>query len=136
MEVICQTCGKAFDKNASELGRTQGNFCSKSCAAKTNNRKHPKRSLPWETLTIADLLRLHGKQHNIFNKVRQRARNLALQSFPNECVKCGYSKHVETCHIKGIAHFPKTAKISEVNALSNLMLLCPNCHWEFDNAGV
>jgi hypothetical protein len=49
------------------------------------------------------------------------------------CKNCGYSKHVELAHIKGVSSFPKTATLGEVNHSNNLLPLCPNCHWEFDN---
>lgn len=49
------------------------------------------------------------------------------------CVNCGYDKHVEVCHIKAIKDFDLCATVGEVNDPSNLILLCPNCHWEFDN---
>ena len=50
-----------------------------------------------------------------------------------QCCRCGYSKHVETCHVIGVMDFPDTATLGEINALSNLLGLCPNCHWEFDH---
>ena len=49
------------------------------------------------------------------------------------CEHCGYDKHVELCHIKPVSSFPETAMVSEVNDLTNLIALCPNCHWEFDH---
>lgn len=49
------------------------------------------------------------------------------------CKNCGYDKHVEVAHIKAIADFPDNSLISEINAKDNLVYLCPNCHWEFDN---
>lgn len=49
------------------------------------------------------------------------------------CRHCSYDKHVELCHIKAVNEFPLTAKLSEVHAESNVIQLCPNCHWEFDN---
>lgn len=49
------------------------------------------------------------------------------------CNNCGYSKHVELCHIKAISSFPDSALMSEVNNINNIIQLCPNCHWEFDN---
>ena len=62
--------------------------------------------------------------------VRALARR-ALES--GECAACGYSKHTEVCHIRPIRDFPITALISDVNDPSNLIRLCPNCHWEFDH---
>jgi hypothetical protein len=49
-----------------------------------------------------------------------------------KCDWCLYDKHVECCHIKSIASFPLTAVVNEINAISNLRWLCPNCHWELD----
>ena len=49
------------------------------------------------------------------------------------CAKCGYELHVEMCHIKEISSFDDDVLLSEVNAEHNLIQLCPNCHWEFDN---
>jgi hypothetical protein len=42
-------------------------------------------------------------------------------------------KHVEICHRKAISEFPKDTLIIEVNNRNNVLFLCPNCHWEFDN---
>lgn len=52
---------------------------------------------------------------------------------PKICETCNYFKHVEVCHIKPIREFRDTDLIGNVNALSNMKYLCPNCHWEFDN---
>lgn len=49
------------------------------------------------------------------------------------CENCGYDKHTEFCHITAISSFDKDTKLSVVNGESNLVILCPNCHWEFDN---
>lgn len=50
-----------------------------------------------------------------------------------KCKACGYSLHVEVCHIKPIKEFVDTSLIKEINDLKNLIYLCPNCHWEFDH---
>jgi 5-methylcytosine-specific restriction endonuclease McrA len=47
--------------------------------------------------------------------------------------RCGYNKHAEIAHIIPVSHFPSEATIAQINALDNLVALCPNCHWEFDN---
>ena len=49
------------------------------------------------------------------------------------CKQCGYSTHVDLCHIKSIGSFDKNTKVSEINSLSNLVYLCKNHHWELDN---
>ena len=42
-------------------------------------------------------------------------------------------KHVELCHIKPIHSFSETSTLGEINSENNVVQLCPNCHWEFDN---
>lgn len=48
------------------------------------------------------------------------------------CVVCGYDKHYEVCHIRGVADFSNESTIEEINSLDNLIALCRNCHWEYD----
>jgi hypothetical protein len=54
-------------------------------------------------------------------------------TLPKMCGICLYDKFYEVCHIKPIKGFPLETKISVVNDLSNLVALCPNCHWEIDH---
>ena len=58
------------------------------------------------------------------------ARKLGLMG---KCSRCPYSKHVEVAHIKAIASFSEDTLLSVVNHPDNLVVLCPNCHWELDN---
>ena len=50
------------------------------------------------------------------------------------CMNCGYGKHVEVCHVIPLSAWPDTATIAEVNSTDNILILCRNCHWEFDHA--
>jgi hypothetical protein len=50
-----------------------------------------------------------------------------------KCEKCGYTHHVEVAHIKPVSEFSETATIREINSIDNLIGLCPNHHWEYDN---
>ena len=56
-----------------------------------------------------------------------------MSTLPQICMKCGYDKHVEVCHIKPIRQFSEDTLLSVINDKTNLLLLCPNCHWEYDN---
>ena len=51
------------------------------------------------------------------------------------CERCGYDKHTEIAHIRPISDFPVDTPLKVVHDRKNLMNLCPNCHWEFDNLG-
>ena len=71
-----------------------------------------------------------SKYYNIRVNARKVLKNTNLVK---ECYICKYNHYVEAAHLKGIAKFDDTAKISEVNDLKNLIYLCPNHHWELDN---
>lgn len=58
---------------------------------------------------------------------------IARSGIKIECAICGYDKYVEVCHIKAVSDFSDSILISEINAVGNLVLLCPNHHWEFDH---
>ena len=160
MKTLCANCGENLDRKPGELRKSKSGraFCDQSCAAIYNNKMYPKRvmdklcqcgtpiasnrtrcrkcssvlrqGLP-EHATLAYFL---SKPNNgsRYSRVRDYAK-LTLSHLPRVCQNCGYDKHVHTCHIKGIASFDITATLNEVNDPSNLVLLCPNCHWELDN---
>jgi 5-methylcytosine-specific restriction endonuclease McrA len=76
---------------------------------------------------------LFSKRKN-WQSARTAIRNHAKQIFtPSVCTFCGYDKYVEICHIKPVSSFPDSATLDEINSPDNLLGLCPNCHWEFDN---
>lgn len=133
-------------------------FCSMSCAASYNN-KHgaPKRKKAMkECFTCKTLIPIKNKycppcrepkdptlkqagyygdkyhRSNAYTRVRERAR-AACKHLEKVCSSCGYNKHVQVCHIKPISEYPPETYLSEINKLTNLLLLCPNCHWEFDH---
>lgn len=134
-------------------------FCSRSCAAKHNN-KIPKRkkkklcklcvtpissSLTYCSscykkrkelvdITLGEAIYKSHHKSSAFALVRSRARIVAKNNNMCSCEKCGYDKHVEIAHVKPISSFSNDTMLSEINSLSNLKALCPNCHWEFDHS--
>jgi hypothetical protein len=69
-----------------------------------------------------------------YSRIRGLARTFAKKSGKlNSCHVCGYDKHVECAHIIPINSFNNGDKITKINNLNNLVGLCPNHHWEFDN---
>lgn len=80
---------------------------------------------------------LFGNRKN-WQSARTAIRKLADIVFqnsnkPKECAICSYSKHIEIAHIKGVSEFSDDSLVSEINDINNLVALCPNHHWEFDN---
>lgn len=112
----CPKCGSLMDRRSSN--------CSSCFMAET--------SKDWSQVTLADMHNLRAYQ--ISTRVRGLARVTYRKSDkPKLCSNCGYDKHYEVCHIKAINSFSPETKVSDINSLDNLVALCPNCHWEFDN---
>ena len=82
--------------------------------------------------TKSNVVYSKGEISNKYAKIRYHAREVHEKEL-KECQQCGYSKHIEICHIKPIKDFPENATIKEINDRSNIIGLCPNCHWEFDH---
>lgn len=149
--INCFTCNKPT-KNPK--------FCSRSCVAKTNNTLFPKKIPKGKckncstniitskkycsncrkavdylrgniTLQEAIYVRLH--KSSAFALVRTRARAVMRKFGINKCQNCGYDKHTEVAHKNKISSYPLNTMLSEINNPNNLLVLCRNCHWEFDH---
>lgn len=152
---ICPRCQENKSSKEYHIRKDKGyiylkSYCKKCCNKQTikgqydqcscGNKKTKKSKLcqycsninQQKYETLEDILHYRGKygQSAAFNIVRGRARSCLTES---KCQRCGYDKHVEACHIKPISSFPNDTLISVINHKDNLIALCPNCHWEFDN---
>lgn len=135
-------------------------FCSRSCSVSYNNKLNPKRKPESECVTcktpilhkhkyckiciknvracrgdvtLKDAIYYKHHKSSAYALVRSRARKVIRDLNITSCESCGYDKHIEACHIKPINSFDEETKLSIINQPSNLLGLCPNCHWEFDN---
>ena len=141
----CKNCNRIIHVgNGKVTDVKKRKFCSHSCAASFNNTKKIKKIIISKSIiTREDKLlnitkgELFGKCKNYFSArstITKIARlNMKKSNRDRICVNCGYNKHVEVCHIKGVQDFPDNSSLHEINKIENLMYLCPNCHWEFDN---
>jgi hypothetical protein len=146
----CQNCSKQT---------ANPKFCSRSCAAQVTNkiakkkktkfsycndcgkecayrRKYCKGCFKKNTcvdLSLREAIYEHHHKASAFALIRSRARYSEKAKFIKGCQRCGYNRHVEVCHIKPISSFPLNTKLSVINAETNLIILCPNCHWEHDH---
>jgi predicted HNH restriction endonuclease len=65
---------------------------------------------------------------------REHARNsLKKTNGLKSCSICGFSEFVEACHILPVKDFELDVPIRVINHPSNLVGLCPNCHWCYDH---
>jgi hypothetical protein len=156
---FCPKCGENKNKSEYHTRKDKGylylkSYCKQCCnnnkkneynyqkdechcgAKKTKKSKCCKKCRSIEQTkyeTIGDLRKHFIKKYGpayAYNVVRERARKLNKET---KCQKCGYDKHVEVCHIKPISSFSDDTVIETVNQPENILILCPNCHWEFDN---
>lgn len=142
----CRSCAastnnKLFPKRVSDRKCTKCDepACSYRSQLCTLHREEFRvaRKNQWATRSLSEfrnsegVLGKHPSWANVRVRLMARTKLSHLSSQP--CSKCGYDKHVELAHIQPVTSFPDTALISEVNSESNIIPLCPNCHWEFDN---
>ncbi len=144
---VCLNCG------ADVYDHVERKYCGKSCAAIMNGKLFPKRTKKEKLCLICgtSFLPYRADVHNCpncrFKKVQKTLGTTKIQSTeqnirgharrvmaktPRVCAVCAYSIYVEVCHVKAIKDFPSDALLTEINALSNLVFLCPNHHKEYD----
>ena len=146
-------------------------FCSLSCSAAFNNKKHPKRKAASERMCMycRNIKSTKVMKGRVCNDCRKEQENKKLQyrnttigemrtkyessgvhrswwyseirklaktmnrHREKKCQICGYDKHINYAHVKPISKFSDSVTLEEINKESNIMILCPNHHWEFDH---
>lgn len=119
---ICGNCGSKLQRK-SHLDTST--VCKECKMAHTFAR--------YDSYSIKDVTYSSHHRSSAFALIRARARKIAKDAGLVSCSICGYSTHVEICHIKSISSFTDDTLVSSVNSLDNLVALCPNHHWELDN---
>ena len=157
----CGHCGRSVVRPNGQLSKSKSKlvFCNRSCSASFNNKITKRKSQRIYKCKFCDTqisigrrvcnpcledkirrtgqttlqTLLERRQDSCkYSPVREHARNLCRR-LPKVCSNCGYDKHVEVAHLRPVKAFNLESTIKEINDLNNLCLLCPNCHWEFDN---
>lgn len=164
LEATCEECGENFTRPAGGPHDAL-RFCSRSHANRYNNRKRRgERTVEQATCSLcgvglnqpraggmcrqcrAESTRISRESTRIGNlrtkygyaQFHAKLRGWSRSSYtgPWSCALCGYALHVDVCHIKAVHKFKDSATVGEVNAASNLVALCKNHHWEFDNGHI
>ncbi len=129
---ILRTCKECSSQYRTSSGHRSRILCSRCVLSyKRLRTKYSKQTTLRE---VRNSLAVKGKHPSwIHSRVRvnNKSWNKGLAKLP--CQKCFYSFHVELCHIRDIADFPDSTTLGEVNDPTNILVLCRNCHWEFDN---
>ena len=142
-EIKCLSCLSIFIDYPSNKRK----FCSKNCSAIFNNKKREKKLCNFKSKCLNCDKNIKSKYYcsikcqstyerlNIFKKIENgdislyflQYKKYLIEKHGNKCMECGWNKIN-----------PKTKKVpiqiehidgdSTNNSLSNLKLLCPNCH--------
>ena len=113
----CENCNITFNKTKDQVSNTCSMFCYMELGMKQRLMK--------------DVIKRNDA--NKYDTVRKNARLYSKYFYPAKCMVCDYDKHYEVCHVKDLKDFTREETIYEVNNKTNLIHLCPNCHWEFDH---
>lgn len=116
-------CFKCKNNTSKKYRRLCAN-CKASSASKPLDQN--------QTLAQIRNARKYQKSSQVRNSVRKKYEALNL---PNKCYRkgCDYVAHIDVCHIKAIKDFDPSTPLHIVNNFENLITLCKNHHWEFDN---
>jgi hypothetical protein len=125
---ICKICGKKYYFTRKTKSKIKCDACFKTYEEMTDTYKS--RTLA-EYHKKPSVKNKHPSWKNSHIRALNRSWNKSLLKKP--CQICGYSMHIELCHIKPVTSFPETATLGEVNHPDNNLVLCPNHHWEYDN---
>lgn len=92
------------------------------------------KTLDVSNLTKGELFEKRKNWQSARSSIQKHARKIYFDANPlQNCMICRYSNHVEVAHIKAVSCFDDSTTIAEINSSSNLIGLCPNHHWEYDN---
>lgn len=122
-ESICAMCGGACT--------TKRTYCSDCWQIKSQEKS----IMRWESCTLGEMKGSGNANYKSrYPYIRTMARQKYIKSGRSmACNSCGYTLHVDVCHIKEIRSFSLDSLISEINDLSNLTALCKTHHWELDH---
>lgn len=153
----CKHCNSVIEvKEGKKVPDTRKKvFCNHQCSANFYKKKYPGGSRQKDLCGCGKFKRKFAKicvncyknklTHNTDisvvgtrdkrrSSISSNARRVFIRSEKEKkCCKCGYDKHIEVCHVKAVCTFSNDAEVSEINDIDNLVALCSNCHWEFDN---
>lgn len=128
-ERICRRCKAKYYKTKKSRATTK--MCEKCFAAYLNLDDYHRRLTLANCFSDPSVIDKHPSWKAAYIRNLNRKWNKDKLSKP--CAGCGYSKHVELAHIRAISSFPLNEMLGVVNHSSNVIQLCPNCHWEFDH---
>ncbi len=144
---VCKYCNKIIEpKEGQNLGEVRiKQFCNHTCSASYNNVNRARKAKPskpalpkvkfdrLQQKTKGEIFKIRKNWQSARTEIRRHAVHIYSTHNTGSCINCGYSKHIEICHIKAVSEFEDSTLVTQINDVNNLIGLCPNCHWELDN---
>lgn len=138
----CQSCAAIYNNKSRikpkisktcEQCPTEINHGGKYCDSCRFERRYNKRPDDYNNITLKELKEKYSS-HQYHAKIRGRSRlEWKKNKMPMVCAYCLYDRHVDICHIKDLKSFSLETPLHVANSIDNLISLCKNHHWEFDN---
>lgn len=125
----CEACGCRVEYRRTPSGKLTARRLCEACLLNLRTR-----GKPIAGQRKGDLFASRKNWQSARSAIRQHAYRVFAESGRElACQVCGYDKHAEIAHFRGVSEFPDSATVAEINDPDNLVALCPNHHWEFDN---
>lgn len=138
---VCKECSASFEYTIKRNFKARV-FCKEACRVKYSKKnslcKAKSTSKPMayvSALTKKEIFEKRSSWQSARSSIQKMATKIFFKLNKKSCEFCGYSKHIEVCHIKSVSSFSEFSTLKEINSPSNLIGLCPNHHEEFD-AGI
>lgn len=113
---------------------SNGDFSKQKLCGECRKSLNVKNSSELLQVTKGELFSVRLNYQSARSAIQKLARKIFRQSVSEpSCIICGYNAHVEVAHIKSVSSFSNNSTIGEINSTQNLVGLCPNHHWEYDN---
>lgn len=123
VERTCVKCGSKFFSSKQHKSK-------KLCINCKSNLNYKEKTIK-EYMNLESIKNKHPSWKA--THIRQFNRTWNKDMLTKGCIICGYTTHVELCHIKPISSFSEDTTIYEINSPNNVVPMCPNHHWEFDH---
>jgi hypothetical protein len=132
----CKGCKKIY-KQPPNSGRTN-EYCVDCTDSGLGLKKgYEDRSVKHLTIKqFADKINNEVKSKRVRAEIAKKCRDWNRHLDGTPCQVCGYDKIVEFCHIKPVKDFTENDTLGTINDESNIFMLCPRCHAEFDRGWI
>lgn len=91
---------------------------------------------PMGDCTLGTLRQKAVRDAQVYNRLRQVSRRIAISMDLTSCMLCGYDTFFEVCHLQALSSLADDIKVTDAIGPQNFIVLCRNHHWEFDHGAL